>query len=78
MTAAMTKRERVERTIAHEETDRVPLYDLLRNAAASTHFGGEELPPMATDETTIGTLNRIENLRQVAEQSLPASTNTDS
>lgn len=55
----MTKRERVERTMACEETDRVPLYDLLRNDAAFTHFGGETLPPLVTDETTIRKLKHI-------------------
>ena len=55
----MTKRERVERTLACEETDRVPLYDLLRNDAAFAHFGGESIPPPATDETTLRKLNAI-------------------
>ena len=49
----------MERTIACEETDRVPLYDLLRNDAAFAHFGGEALPPPAADEATLSTLNRI-------------------
>jgi hypothetical protein len=30
MTCGMTKRERVERTLALQATDRVPVYDLLR------------------------------------------------
>ena len=34
MAARMTKRERVEATMAFQETDRGPLYDLLRNDAA--------------------------------------------
>jgi hypothetical protein len=59
MASVMTKRERAERTMACEGTDRIPLYDLLRNDAAFAHFGGERLPPLATDETTIRTLNRI-------------------
>jgi len=59
MTSPMTKRERVERTMAGEETDRVPLYDILCNDAAFAHFGGEALPPLATDEATVTTLNRI-------------------
>ena len=50
MPTPMTKRERVERTMAFQETDRVPLYDLLRNDAAYEHFSGEALPPLAEDE----------------------------
>ena len=37
MAEGMTKRERVERTMSFEETDRVLLYDLLRNDAAFVH-----------------------------------------
>lgn len=59
MTSVMTKRERVERTLAGEETDRVPLYDILCNDAAFAYFGGEALPPLATDETTTRRLNQI-------------------
>jgi len=59
MPATMTKRERVERTIACQETDRVPLYDLLRNDAAFAHFSGEALPSLAADEETVQELNRI-------------------
>ena len=59
MSATMTKRERVERTLAHQETDRVPLYDLLRNDAAFAHFGGEQLPPLSDDPETARELNRI-------------------
>lgn len=38
MSATMTKRERVERTMAFEETDRVPMYDLMRNDAAIAYY----------------------------------------
>jgi hypothetical protein len=55
----MSKRERVERTMACQETDRVPLYDLLRNDAAFAHLTGEALPPLAADERTVTELNRI-------------------
>ena len=44
MAAKMTTRERVERTMAGEETDRVPIYDLLSNDGAFEHYGGEKLP----------------------------------
>jgi hypothetical protein len=59
MPATMSKRERVERTMACQETDRVPLYDLLRNDAAFAHMSGETLPPLAPDEGTVAELNRI-------------------
>jgi len=59
MSAEMTKRERVERTLACEETDRVPLYDLVRCDAAFLHFSGEELPPLADNKETIKELDRI-------------------
>jgi hypothetical protein len=59
MRATMTKRERAERTMACQETDRVPLYDLLRNDAAFAHWSGETLPPLAADARTIAELNRI-------------------
>ena len=41
--ASMTKRERVLRTIRFEETDRVPLYDILDNDAAIEHYAGQPL-----------------------------------
>jgi hypothetical protein len=59
MPAIMSKRERVERTMACQETDRVPLYDLLRNDAAFAHFDGQVLPPLAADEVTVAELTRI-------------------
>jgi hypothetical protein len=55
----MGKRERVERAMAGQETDRVPLYDLLRNDAAFAYFSEEVLPPLAADEGTLRALNRI-------------------
>jgi len=41
--AAMTKRERVMRTIRFQETDRVPLYDLVQNDALIEHYAGQPL-----------------------------------
>lgn len=40
----MTKRERVERTLNLQETDRVPIYDLLYNDAVIEYFTGK-FPP---------------------------------
>ncbi len=59
MPAAMSKRERVHRTLAGQETDQVPLYDLLRNDAAFAHFSGQALPPLAGDEATLTRLNQL-------------------
>lgn len=42
---SLTKRERVLRTIRFEETDRVPIYDLLQNDAVIEHYSGEGLTP---------------------------------
>lgn len=41
--ATMTKRERVMRTMRFEETDRVPLYDILQNDAIIEHYAGRPL-----------------------------------
>ncbi len=41
--AMMTKRERVMRTIRSEETDRVPLYDILQNDAVIEHYAKRKL-----------------------------------
>jgi hypothetical protein len=45
VTSTLTKRERVLRTIRFEETDRVPLYDILENDAVIEHYTGEGLTP---------------------------------
>jgi len=39
----LTKRERVMRTVRFQETDRVPVYDILQNDALIEHYGGERL-----------------------------------
>ena len=41
--ATLTKLERVLRTVRREETDRVPIYDLLQNQAVIEHYSGEPL-----------------------------------
>lgn len=40
---SLTKRERILRTAHFQETDRVPLYDILQNDAIITHYAGELL-----------------------------------
>jgi len=59
MAKIMTKRERVVRTMGRQETDRVPIYDLLRHDGAFRHFSGEELPALAEDAETVAELTRI-------------------
>ena len=59
MPKVMTKRERVERAMALQETDRVPVYDLLRNDAAFERFSGEHLPPATDDPAHRRTRARI-------------------
>jgi hypothetical protein len=49
MAVAMTKRERVERTMAFQETDWVPLCDLLRCDPVFEHFSGRKKSCSATD-----------------------------
>ncbi|MCE9557224.1 MAG: hypothetical protein K8T91_28075 [Planctomycetes bacterium] len=55
----MTKRERVERAMNLQETDRIPLYDLLLCDAAIELFSGEKLPPLKDDPPTRQTVDRI-------------------
>jgi len=57
--AQMTKRERVERTMALQETDRVPLYDILLCDRAIEHFSGQKLPPLADNPQTRAAVDRI-------------------
>lgn len=55
----MNKRERVERTMNFQETDRVPIYDLLRNDDAFEYFSGEKLPALSKDPETQEKLLKI-------------------
>ena len=57
--AEMTKRERVERAMRLEETDRVPLYDLLLCDGAIEHFSGQKLPPLTETPETRATVERM-------------------
>ena len=57
--AQMTKRERVERAMRLQETDRVPLYDLLWCDAAIEHFSGEKLPPLQETPKVRATVDRM-------------------
>lgn len=59
MSTPMTKRERVERAMSCQETDRVPVYDILCNDAAIEHFNNKMLPPLGDDDATVRELNRM-------------------
>lgn len=57
--AKMTKRERVERAMNLQETDKVPIYDLVRCDSFFEHFSGQKLPPLAEDDATKEKLLKI-------------------
>ncbi len=59
MAATMTKRERVEAALERQETDRVPVYDLLLSDAVITHFTGQLAP--------VGDEGRRLRLRAIAQ-----------
>ena len=59
MAAEMSKRQRVERAMDCQQTDRVPLYDILICDAAIEHFSGEKLPPLVRDDRTRAEVDRI-------------------
>lgn len=48
----LTKRERVLRTTRFQETDRVPVYDLLQNDATIEHYSGQKLTIENGDRVT--------------------------
>ena len=48
--ARLSKRERVLRTLAFQETDRVPVYDILQNDRLIEHFAGEPLTVAGGDQ----------------------------
>ena len=48
MSAAMTKRERVEAALNLQETDRIPVYYILLNDAVIEHFTGQR-PPLGEE-----------------------------
>ena len=59
MAVEMTKRERILRTMRFQETDRVPLYDLLLCDGAIEHFSGEKIPPRVDSPENRKTTQRI-------------------
>lgn len=58
--AALTKRERVLRTVRFQETDRVPIYDILQNNAIIEHYGGEALT--AGEALTVENGSRVKGI----------------
>jgi hypothetical protein len=57
--ALMTKRERVMRTVRFQETDRVPVYDILQNGAIIEHYGGEPLTVENGDRVKSVAVSRV-------------------
>jgi hypothetical protein len=64
--AELTKRERVLRTIRFEETDRIPLYDLIQNDAIIEHYAGRPLTVEDGDRTACLAIGRILDMTRSA------------
>jgi hypothetical protein len=56
---ALTKRERVLRTVRFEETDRTPLYDIFQNDAVIEYYGGEKLTAENGDRVKSAAVGRV-------------------
>lgn len=70
----MTKRERVLRTARFEETDRVPLYDILQNDAAIEHYAGRPLRVEDGERTVANAVGRaLDMTRMVTGPQSPHS-----
>ncbi len=63
---SLTKRERVLRTVRFEETDRVPLYDILENDAVIEHYAGEPLTVANGDVVKGRAIGRILDMTRMA------------
>ena len=63
----MTRRERVERAIACEPTDRVPVFDKIRNDAAIGYYSGRRLRIDNGFETVCRAMDRVLDLFQQRE-----------
>jgi len=55
---SLSKRERVLRTIQHQDTDRVPVYDILQNDALIEHLAGEHLTVANGDRVKARAISR--------------------
>lgn len=55
----LTKRERIEKTFAFQETDRVPLYDILFCDSAIEYFSNEKLPILKENAETREVVDRM-------------------
>lgn len=75
---AMTKRERVMRTVRFEETDRVPLYDIFQNDAIIEHYAGRQLRYDDGARTTALAVGRVLDMtRMVAGPEKPGDFTRD-
>lgn len=59
MAKKLTKKERIKRTFAFQETDRVPIYDILFCNSAIEYFSGEKLPCLKENAETREIVDRI-------------------
>jgi hypothetical protein len=74
----LTKRERVLRTARFEETDRVPLYDILQNDAIIEHYAGRPLTVENGDEVKGLAIGRILDMTRMPHgPSAPGVTRLD-
>ncbi len=74
----LTKRERVLRTAHFEETDRVPLYDILQNDAIIEHYAGRPLTVEDGDEVKGLAIGRILDMTRMPHgPSAPGITRLD-
>lgn len=71
----MTKLERVMRTVRFEETDRVPLYDILQNDAIIEHYAGRKLTyEEGTHTVGLAVGRALDMTRMVAGPAQPGET----
>ena len=78
-TDQMTKRERVEATLLLQETDRVPVYDILINDDAIEHFAGKR-PPIGEEGLQLrlqATARCLDMTRMVGVAPQPPGESTD-
>lgn len=64
--ARMTKRERIMRTMAFQETDRVPLYDIFQNDAIIERYSGRQFAPGNGAEITGLAVGRVLDMTRMA------------
>ncbi|MBI5092819.1 MAG: hypothetical protein HZB26_10305 [Candidatus Hydrogenedentes bacterium] len=70
--STLTKRERVMRTVHYDDTDRVPLYDIIQNDAIVEHYAGRPLTVADGDHTVALAVGRtLDMTRMVTGPAAP-------